>query len=97
MSVHWYLDDDVTFSGTSAVKFSMFFYHDNFPLLFNFLHVFLHLVQNAAIILLSYTNKLVENKKKITKISNITKMSLDISITALLLHESSNGTSTGEN
>lgn len=53
-----YLDDDVPFPGASAVQFTVFFHHDDLSFLLHLLHVLLHLVQNAAIVLLCYTDKL---------------------------------------
>lgn len=52
------LDNDVSFSGAGAIQLAMFFNHDDFPLLLHLLHVLLHLVQDAAVVLLCYTHKL---------------------------------------
>lgn len=54
----FYLDDNVTFPCSSAVKLSVLLHHHNLPFLFYLLHVLLHLVEDAAIILLGYTDKL---------------------------------------
>lgn len=53
-----HLDDNVSFPGACAVQFSVFLHHDDLPFLFNLLHVFLDLVEDAAVVLLGYTHKL---------------------------------------
>lgn len=53
-----YLDDDVSLSCSSSIKFSVFFHHNNFSFFLHFLHVLLYLVENTAIILLGYADKL---------------------------------------
>lgn len=53
-----HLDDDVSFPGACAVQFPVFLHHDDLAFLFNLLHVFLYLVEDAAVVLLGYTHKL---------------------------------------
>lgn len=53
-----YLDNNVTLSCASAIQFPMFLYHNNLSFFFYLLHVFFHLIEDAAVILLGYTYKL---------------------------------------
>ncbi len=54
----------MSFSGACAIKLTVFLHHHNLTLLFHLLHVFLHLVKDTAVILLSYANKLRERKRE---------------------------------
>lgn len=58
-----YLDDNVPFPGAGAVEFTVFLHHNNFSFLLNLLHVLLHLVEDAAVVLLGYTHKLDTTEK----------------------------------
>lgn len=53
-----HLNYNVPFPGACAVQFTVFFNHNNLPFLFHLLHVLLHLVEDAAVVLLGYTHKL---------------------------------------
>lgn len=59
----FYLDDDMSFPGPCAIQFPVFFYHNNLSFLFHLLHVFLHLVKDTAVVLLSYTHKLEKTRE----------------------------------
>lgn len=60
----FYLDDNVSFPGPCAIQFPVFFYHNNLSFLFHLLHVFLYLVKDTAVVLLSYTHKLEKTRKQ---------------------------------
>lgn len=53
----------MSFPGPCAIQFPMFFYHNNLSFLFHLLHVFLHLVKDTAVVLLSYTHKLEKTRE----------------------------------
>ena len=53
-----HLDDDMSFPGSSAVQLPVLLHHDDLTLLLHLLHVLLHLVEDAAVILLCYAHKL---------------------------------------
>lgn len=53
-----HLDDNVSLPGAGAVQFTVFLHHDDLPFLLHLLHVLLHLVEDAAVVLLGYTHKL---------------------------------------
>lgn len=55
-----HLDDDVSFAGAGAVQFTVLLHHDDLALLLDLLHVLLHLVEDAAVVLLGYAHKLDE-------------------------------------
>lgn len=59
----FYLDNNVSFPGPRAIQFPVFFYHNNLSFLFHLLHVFLYLVKDTAVVLLSYTHKLEKRKQ----------------------------------
>lgn len=63
-----HLDDDVSFPGAGAVQFTVFLHHNDLSFLLHLLHVLLYLVEDAAVVLLGYTNKLGQNRE--THISN---------------------------
>lgn len=50
--------------GACAIKFPVFFNHNNLSFLFHLLHVFLYLVKNTAVVLLGYTHKLEKTREK---------------------------------
>lgn len=53
-----HLDDDVSFSGAGAVQLAVFLHHHYLAFLLHLLHVLLHLVEDAAVVLLGYAHKL---------------------------------------
>lgn len=53
----------MSLSGACAIKFSVFFDHNNLSFLFHLLHVFLYLVKNTAVVLLGYTHKLEKTRE----------------------------------
>lgn len=55
-----HLDHNVSFPGACAIQFTVFLYHNDLAFLFHLLHVLLYLVEDAAVVLLGYTNKLYE-------------------------------------
>lgn len=71
----------MSFSGASAVQFSVLLHHDNFSFFLDLLHVLLHLVEDAAVVLLGYTHKLDKTGKtsvrdKFDKFTNKCKSAL---------------------
>lgn len=57
-----HLDDNMSFPGTSAVQFTVLLHHDDLSFFLDLLHVLLHLVEDAAVVLLGYTHKLDKSK-----------------------------------
>ena len=53
-----HLDDNVALSCSSPIELSVFLHHDDLSFLFNFLHVLFYLVEDTAVILLGYADKL---------------------------------------
>lgn len=53
-----YLDHNVSFPSPRSVQFAVFLHHHDLSFLLHLLHVLLHLIENAAIVLLCYTHKL---------------------------------------
>lgn len=59
----YHLDYYVSFPGAGAVQFAVFLHHNNLTFLLHLLHVLLHLVEDAAVVLLGYTHKLDKTKE----------------------------------
>lgn len=57
-----HLDDDVSLPGAGAVQLTVLLDHDDLALLLHLLHVLLHLVEDAAVVLLRYAHKLEQRE-----------------------------------
>lgn len=56
-----HLDDDVALPGAAAVQLSVLLHHDDLALLLHLVRVLLHMVEDAAVVLLCDAHKLVHN------------------------------------
>lgn len=68
----------MSFSGAGAIELAMFFNHDDFPFLLHLLHILLHLVQDAAVVLLRYTHKLRERENMGVLVSSCVSIKFEI-------------------
>lgn len=56
-----HLDDNVSLPGPTAIKLSVLLHHHNLALLLHLVRVFLHMVEDAPVVLLGDADELVED------------------------------------
>lgn len=59
-----HLNDDVALPGAAAVQLSVLLHHDDLALLLHLVCVLLHMVEDAAVVLLCDAHKLVHNNMR---------------------------------
>lgn len=59
-----HLDDDVALPGAAAVQLPVLLHHDDLALLLHLVRVLLHMVEDAAVVLLGDAHELVHNNMR---------------------------------